>query len=215
MTEYDRLLKENNALKDKLNKMETLLKDNLFTKCICCENYFSGFESIPMILGCMDIKSSMLDINTDGIKCFTNDINHIISNPWCIDCIPDNSISKRIENLDSMIVMNIIYNFDENGSPTPLTRQCFPGSKLEYRLYLPNISHEEMLNDLKKVDIKWCESIGLNDFYSITKNWGIKNHEPLRSELIESSYIVNSSKINDILSYEEKILRVKNWLEMN
>lgn len=215
MTEYDRLLKENNELKIKLIKMENVLKDNLFTKCICCGNYFSGFESIPFVLGCMDVKTCMLDLHKQGITCFTQDLNYKLSNPWCIDCIPDNSISKRIENLDSMIVMNIIYNFNENGSPTPITRQCLPGSNLEYNLYLPNISHEEMLKDLERIDVKWCESVGLNDFYSITKNWGIKNHEPLRSELIESSYIVNSSKINDVLSQEEKISRVKTWLEMN
>lgn len=210
MSEYESLKKENDKLKDKLKKMETVLKDNLFTKCVCCDNYFSGFESIPFVLGCMDVKTCMLDLHKQGITCFTQDLNYKLSNPWCTDCIPDDNISKRINNLNTMVVSNVIYNFKETGSPSPMTRECMD-PKLSYKLYLPGISHEEMLSDLKLINIHWNEEIGSNDYKKITNYWGNGGRTPFRTELIEASYIVNSSDICNVLSKEEKLKRIKLW----
>ena len=210
---YENLLEENKYLKRKIKKMEDLLNDNMFTKCIVCENYFSGFESFPLILGCMDVKKSMLELHTNGINCFNHELNTKLSNPWCSDCIPDDNISKKIENLNSLIVINTIYNFNETGSPTPGTRICL-SPKLDYRLYLPFIDKNTMLNDLKKVGVEWNETMGLEDLNKITNSWGI-NKEIVRSELLEASYIINSSKISEILTKEEKINRVKKWMEYN
>jgi hypothetical protein len=212
MEELNSLKKENELLRKKVKKMESLLEENMFSKCVVCSNYFSGFESYPFIIGCMDIKECILSLHTEGIQCFTNHLNHKFSNPWCTDCIPDNNISRRIQDINTMVVSNIIYNFnDESGSPSPMTRECMD-PKLSYNMFLPNISHDEMLKDLTRINIDWDETMGNQDFQKITNYWGGGGRNPFRTELIESSYIVNSREICNELTKEEKIKRVTGWM---
>jgi hypothetical protein len=208
----DELVQENKRLKEKIMKMEQMFEENMFTRCIQCDNYFGGFESYPFIIGCMDIKSCIIELHGHGIKCFTQHLNNKFSNPWCIECIPTDNISSRIQDINTMVVSNIIYNFNvESGSPSPMTRQCMD-PKLNYKLYLPNISHEQMLNDLVRVNIHWDEKIGNQDFQKITHYWGGGGRVPFRTELIESTYIVNSNEICSVLTKEEKVKRVTEWI---
>jgi hypothetical protein len=208
----DGLVQENKRLKKKIKKMEQIFEDNMFTRCNICDNYFGGFESYPFVIGCMDIKECILELHSNGIQCFTNHLNYKFSNPWCIDCIPADNISTRIQDINTMVVSNIIYNFNgESGSPSPMTRQCMD-PKLNYKLYLPNISHEQMLKDLVRVNIHWDEKMGTQDFKKITHYWGGGGKTPSRTELIESSYIINSNEICNVLTKEEKVKRVTDWI---
>jgi len=208
----DELIRENGDLLTKIRNMEQMFEDHMFTRCIRCDNYFGGFESYPFIIGCMDIKECILELHSKGIQCFTNHLNHKFSNPWCSDCMPRDNISTRIQDINTMVLSNIIYNFNgESGSPSPMTRQCME-PKLHYNLYLPRISHEQMLKDLVNINIHWNEKMGNQDFQKITHYWGGGGRVPLRTELIESTYIVNSNEICNVLAKEEKVKRVTDWM---